>query len=409
MVWSSGRLAGRGEVAHQLVHHVVIARLLEIGHDDFAGHRPRQRRPILPSRPAAHRPSILFLRARDLELQFLVVLELVFEGFLAFVERGHSAAPVGLVAPGYSAPPAALSTPRWWCQSRGPAEETPRCRWKSCAIGSARRRPSEDFVAPSRCARSPPPSTRRIPIPERRSAAAALALALFPRCRAAVQDRTGRPCRARRFPAAGAAAAAHVGGQPLRFRRRAAQGRRDDPARLADQVGGTQDRLDRLDGVRHRAAHRVGSRAAPRFVEEQDIVYREAAKPGEKQREPKPAPTDATWSKKIVADSGAAVPLLRAHLQRPSHPLRPALCHRHRRLSGPDRARPADGHAADGAGAPFQSRQGSDAASSSARWRRSMPAPPSRCRRAAKPTARSRPGSPTARAVLPSRARRTFR
>ena len=38
------------------------------------------------------------------------------------------------------------------------------------------------------------------------------------------------------------------------------------------------------------------------FVEEHDIVYREAAKPGEKQREPKPAPTDATWTKKIMAD-----------------------------------------------------------------------------------------------------------
>ena len=33
--------------------------------------------------------------------------------------------------------------------------------------------------------------------------------------------------------------------------------RRDDQARLEDQVGRTQDRLDRLDGVRHRRAHRV--------------------------------------------------------------------------------------------------------------------------------------------------------
>ena len=50
--------------------------------------------------------------------------------------------------------------------------------------------------------------------------------------------------------------------------------------------------------VRHTLA---GSKGAA-FVEEQDIVYREAAKPGEKQRAPKPAPADATWIKKIMAD-----------------------------------------------------------------------------------------------------------
>ena len=38
------------------------------------------------------------------------------------------------------------------------------------------------------------------------------------------------------------------------------------------------------------------------FVEEQDIVYREAAKPGEPARPPRPAPTDATWSKTILPD-----------------------------------------------------------------------------------------------------------
>jgi 3-methylfumaryl-CoA hydratase len=48
--------------------------------------------------------------------------------------------------------------------------------------------------------------------------------------------------------------------------------------------------------------HTVSGARGPSFVEEHDIVYREAAKPGEKQREPKPAPTDATWSRKIMAD-----------------------------------------------------------------------------------------------------------
>jgi 3-methylfumaryl-CoA hydratase len=48
--------------------------------------------------------------------------------------------------------------------------------------------------------------------------------------------------------------------------------------------------------------HTISGNRGVAFTEEQDIVYREAAKPGEAQREPKPAPTDATWSKKIVAD-----------------------------------------------------------------------------------------------------------
>jgi len=38
------------------------------------------------------------------------------------------------------------------------------------------------------------------------------------------------------------------------------------------------------------------------LVEEHDIVYREAAKPGEKPKPPKPAPTDPTWRKAIQAD-----------------------------------------------------------------------------------------------------------
>jgi 3-methylfumaryl-CoA hydratase len=38
------------------------------------------------------------------------------------------------------------------------------------------------------------------------------------------------------------------------------------------------------------------------LVEEHDIVYREAAKPGEQARPAKPAPTDATWSRKVPTD-----------------------------------------------------------------------------------------------------------
>ena len=38
------------------------------------------------------------------------------------------------------------------------------------------------------------------------------------------------------------------------------------------------------------------------LVEEHDIVYREAPKPGEQARPPKSAPTDATWTRKVVPD-----------------------------------------------------------------------------------------------------------
>ncbi len=48
--------------------------------------------------------------------------------------------------------------------------------------------------------------------------------------------------------------------------------------------------------------HTVSGVRGPSFVEEHDIVYREAPKPGEKPREPKPAPTDPTWSKRLTPD-----------------------------------------------------------------------------------------------------------
>jgi 3-methylfumaryl-CoA hydratase len=48
--------------------------------------------------------------------------------------------------------------------------------------------------------------------------------------------------------------------------------------------------------------HTLSGAKGTAFVEEQDIVYREAAKPGETARPPKPAPTDTTWSRTIVPD-----------------------------------------------------------------------------------------------------------
>ncbi|MBS0517321.1 MAG: MaoC family dehydratase N-terminal domain-containing protein [Proteobacteria bacterium] len=48
--------------------------------------------------------------------------------------------------------------------------------------------------------------------------------------------------------------------------------------------------------------HTISGPRGHAFVEEHDIVYRDAPGPGEKPRAAKPAPTDATWSKNIFAD-----------------------------------------------------------------------------------------------------------
>ena len=48
--------------------------------------------------------------------------------------------------------------------------------------------------------------------------------------------------------------------------------------------------------------HTISGPRGVSFVEEHDIVYREAAKPGEQPKAPAPAPTDATWTRKIVPD-----------------------------------------------------------------------------------------------------------
>ena len=161
----------------------------------------------------------------------------------------------------------------------------------------------EDFAAPLPGAGAHRHLRRERPrAPKGRSAAAALALALFPRCRAAVQDRPGRPCRARRFPAADAAAAAHVGGQPLRLRRRAAAHRRDRPggSRGSSRSNPRAARPDRWCSSRSSTPCRA--RAAPRSSRSTTSSIARPPSPARQQREPKPAPADATWSKKIVPD-----------------------------------------------------------------------------------------------------------
>ncbi len=165
------------------------------------------------------------------------------------------------------------------------------------------------------------------PDPEMAIRCRPLALALLPGDRAAIEDRARWPRRARRLPAAGAAAPPHVGRQPLHLRRRASTRRRDDRTALHDQIRRTQDRLDRLDGVRHRAAHDLGPtwRVIGRGTRHRLPRGRQA------RRKTEAAESSSDRSDLAQDDPGrsrAVVPLLCSHLQRPSHPLRPTLCHR---------------------------------------------------------------------------------
>ena len=48
--------------------------------------------------------------------------------------------------------------------------------------------------------------------------------------------------------------------------------------------------------------HTISGPRGTSFVEQHDIVYREAAKPGEAPKPPRPAPADATWTRTILAD-----------------------------------------------------------------------------------------------------------
>ena len=80
---------------------------------------------------------------------------------------------------------------------------------------------------------------------------------------------------------------------------------------------------------------------------------------------PQAAPAAIRHGSAVGARRRAAVPLLGADLQRPPHPLRPPLRHRGRGLSRPDRARPADRHAAARPAAPPAARGAASRASSS--------------------------------------------
>jgi 3-methylfumaryl-CoA hydratase len=79
------------------------------------------------------------------------------------------------------------------------------------------------------------------------------------------------------------------------------------------RVGETIQRLSEIKSVEPKSGstgsmvfvtvqHTISGPRGVSFVEQHDIVYREAARPGEAPKPPKPAPTDATWTREILAD-----------------------------------------------------------------------------------------------------------
>ncbi|CAG9261740.1 hypothetical protein BCEP4_2470006 [Burkholderia cepacia] len=178
----------------------------------------------------------------------------------------------------------------------------------------------------------------------RRRRAADVALALFPACRAAGRSRPRRPPEARRFPAACAAAAPHVGRRPPDVPCAAAHRTARD-TRIDDREPRGQDGPQRPaclrdgaapDRVRRRAVRRGGARHRLSRCAAAGRTRAEADRGAGRRR--------------VVAHGhgrrGAAVPLFGADLQRPPHPLRPQLRDAGGRLSGARRARPADRDAA---------------------------------------------------------------
>ena len=79
------------------------------------------------------------------------------------------------------------------------------------------------------------------------------------------------------------------------------------------RVGDTIHRLSEIKSVEPKSGstgsmvfvtvrHTISGPGGVSFVEEHDIVYREAAKPGEAPKLPRPAPADATWTRTVLAD-----------------------------------------------------------------------------------------------------------
>lgn len=102
--------------------------------------------------------------------------------------------------------------------------------------------------------------------------------------------------------------------------------------------------------VRHEL-HRQGE-AEVALTEWHDFVYREAAKPGDAAPAPRPAPTACQWSRRLTPDE---VLLFRCSALT-FHGHRIHYDRSYATQTGPDSARPADRHAANGLAAPPSSR-----------------------------------------------------
>lgn len=100
---------------------------------------------------------------------------------------------------------------------------------------------------------------------------------------------------------------------PIALPRRMWAGSRFDFQGEPVRIGDTARRVSEIKSIEPKTGstgsmvfvtvkHTLSGARGIALIEEHDIVYREAAKPGETAREPKPAPTDAAVSKAIVPD-----------------------------------------------------------------------------------------------------------
>ena len=404
MVCSSVRLAGGGEVVHQRVDDVVLARLLEVGHHDVAriGLGVGARLAHQAGRPQAQH---LVLAGARLELQLHVVARTCSRRPFRDRRTSSSQPLRNGVSRRVIAARRGLSTPpRRWQNSHAMPLDDMRA-W----IG--RTQTVEDFARPL-AGQGPDrhPGRARPRAAHGRSPAAALALALFPRG-GARRRRSGptamasaatscrrSTCRAACGPAAASASTASrcASAIPRGASRRSSRSS-PRPARAASMVFVTvQHTLSgpRASSLRRGARHRLsrGGQAGRDGARAQARADRCHA----------PSKTIVPDPVLLFRFSALTFNGHRIHYDQP-------YVTGDRRLSRPDRARPADGPAADRAGAPRQSRQDAARPSSSARCRRFSPARRSRSRRGARPTARSPPGSPTPKAAWLSRGRLTFR
>jgi len=129
---------------------------------------------------------------------------------------------------------------------------------------------------------------------------AAGALALLPAAGHATRDRRRRSPSTRRFPAAGGAAAAHVGGRTARLHH---------PLRVGDAVT-RRSTIKSVDAKHGRSGalvfvtvlHEVLNAQGVAITEEHDIVYRDHPLPGSPPPPAAPAPTDEAYRRAIVPD-----------------------------------------------------------------------------------------------------------